>query len=259
MKTKILKCTGLLIGLIFVFSLFPQSAAAVVWSDNFDDGNYDGWTVTGGSFTVTDGQLEVATMNGEYPALIEHQSNVTMGTWSFDIHIGDEATLNWVFVHFMKDEPDYFFGVAMELEFFAATVTLNRISSTIPTEIDDWVNPGGIYRQAHIDVTHNETNYFYVYVNGSLAFETAGIVPYHLTFDYFAFGGSTGSTFDNLIVTEYVEPIPSTTTTPPDTTTTTTGDTTPPPAPIDMTTMLIIAGGGIAVVVVIVIIVKMRP
>ena len=60
------------------------SASEFDWSDNFDDGNYDGWTVIQGGFGVTDGVL-VGTANGPGDAScsIYHESNVSMGTWSF--------------------------------------------------------------------------------------------------------------------------------------------------------------------------------
>lgn len=37
----------------------------LLFSDNFDDGNYDGWTVADGSFTVTDGRLVPTGMSSE--------------------------------------------------------------------------------------------------------------------------------------------------------------------------------------------------
>lgn len=247
-----------LIGLLILGSLNPVIAVGD-WSDDFDDGNYDGWTVTGGSFTVTDGQLVVSELViGDFPAFMDHTSNVTMGTWSFDMTIVDTVDSEDLWVYFMKDEPGYFTGVSLSLELWGTIVALGRASGTSFTEFDRWNFPDSKFGQHHFDIIHNETGYFYVYINGSLVIETSGIVP-DLTYDYFSFGGSLETSFDNLVVTEYVEPIP-TTTTPPDTTstTTTTGDTTTPPAPTDMTTVLLIAGGGIAAVVVIVIIVKMR-
>ena len=32
--------------------------ATVVWSDNFDDGDHEGWTIESGDFAVGDGMLK---------------------------------------------------------------------------------------------------------------------------------------------------------------------------------------------------------
>ncbi|MFW9927709.1 MAG: hypothetical protein ACFFDM_13240 [Candidatus Thorarchaeota archaeon] len=85
MKTGILKISGVLIGLIFVLSFLPQSAATAVWSDNFDDGNYAGWTITEGTWSVVSGILESEDLGFSYGLQrIWHASSQIEGTWSFD-------------------------------------------------------------------------------------------------------------------------------------------------------------------------------
>ena len=91
MKTKLLKFTALLIGLVFVFSLFTQSAAAVVWSDNFDDGNYDGWTVEDGDYSVTDGALR-SEATGDLNNIIWYPSTTAVGTWNFSFMYDETET-----------------------------------------------------------------------------------------------------------------------------------------------------------------------
>jgi hypothetical protein len=58
--------------------------AEIVWSDDFDDGTYDGWTVGEGSFSASEYMLEAT---GEFPNNIYHESSVITGTWSFDVLI----------------------------------------------------------------------------------------------------------------------------------------------------------------------------
>jgi hypothetical protein len=57
--------------------------ATTVWSDNFDDGNYDGWTVQDGNFSVAGQTLRA----GKYHARINCSSEVAYGTWSFEVLI----------------------------------------------------------------------------------------------------------------------------------------------------------------------------
>jgi len=64
--------------------------AAVVWEDNFDDGNMDDWTtwaILGGTianFTVDDG---IVYCHDNQVNIARHDSTVAYGTWSFDIFI----------------------------------------------------------------------------------------------------------------------------------------------------------------------------
>lgn len=76
-----------LVGVLLLVAFIPIPAyAAEVWSDDFDDENYDGWTVTEGEFTCADGYLEVTEHDVGWNAWsgIYHNSTVTSGTWSFD-------------------------------------------------------------------------------------------------------------------------------------------------------------------------------
>lgn len=250
----------LLIGIIglLLFGMVNPAVAGVDWSDDFDDGNYDGWTVNDGTFAVIDGKLQATEAGAGVPAQIEHPSNVTMGTWAFDLEIVDNPEgPELVNIHFLKDESGSFMGLAYGIVIFGGIITLGRISGSELTEFATWPFPDpppfGLH---HIEILHNATNDFYVYVNGTMVIDAMGLFYEQYTYDYFSFQSTIYSSIDNVNVTEWVEP--TTTTTTPDTTTTTTEDTTTPPGePMDMT-MILIVGGGIAVVVVIVVIVKMR-
>ena len=45
------------IALALLAMIISQCKAATVWSDNFDRGNYDWWTVTNGTFSAEDHTL----------------------------------------------------------------------------------------------------------------------------------------------------------------------------------------------------------
>ncbi|MHA2273887.1 MAG: hypothetical protein ACXACI_18710, partial [Candidatus Hodarchaeales archaeon] len=52
----------------------------VVWSDDFNDGDYDGWTPAWGDWSTETNTLGVI---GSYDGMIFRNSTVSTGTWSF--------------------------------------------------------------------------------------------------------------------------------------------------------------------------------
>jgi hypothetical protein len=52
-----------------------------VWSDDFDDGDYDGWIIAEGMFLVEEGALKaVSSMSTAFLP-----SAIAVGTWSFAV------------------------------------------------------------------------------------------------------------------------------------------------------------------------------
>ncbi len=254
-KQKQLAIIGL-IGLLLILSFPAEVASSTLdWSDDFNDGNYDSWTVTGGTYNITNGQLTAESWGVNMPAFIEHSSNVTLGSWSFDIKIVDSTNVSeLLFVSFMKAESGPWTGVDFDLEFYTGTVKLARANDLSSNYYGQWSFPGGFIGYHHFDIIHNITDladHFYVYINGTLRIDGTAVVPledYHLM----SFGLNVGSAVDNIEVTE-ISQVETTTTT------TTSTTTTPPPGePVDMTTILLLAGGAAVVVIVLVAIVKMR-
>ena len=243
---------------------FPVDVVAELtlnWSDDFNDGNYDGWNVTAGSYAVTGGKLTVTALApGPAMPVILHPSNTTFGNWTFDIEIGDDpdADPDNVVFSFMRN-----FGgslpwasgitenVAIWVQFLGNGMFLGRNTNDLDTVtiLAEW--------EHHIRVqrTRAEPTKIRIYHNDTLALETALIVPV-TNYSYVSFCATRGSSIDNINVEYEPEPEPPTTPTTPTTPTetTNTGSAEPP----DMTMILMIAGGGAVVVVIIAIVVKMR-
>jgi len=230
------------------------------WSDDFEDGNYDGWTVIQGDFSVIGGELTGTTNGpGDSHASIYRESNVTLGTWSFDVNIPSAGSYGWVPVAFMAESTSHLTDVYYVVEWYSGDMWLSRYNDLSQVIIESYDLPDNHHWGLHhVSVVRNSTNDFYVYLNGSLVIEGISIVP-AVDFEYFVFYSyydSAGVSIDNITVTEYVEPIPTPTETPTETPseTPTTGNGTPPP--IDST--LLIAGVGAAVVVVVVIAIVLK-
>ena len=168
--------------------------SAMVWSDDFNDGDYDGWTIcenlalgskwptagyNGSQWSATNSYLQ---LDQEGWGVMTRPSNVAYGTWSFDfkfnetqIGYGSDAAVviissddiltdDW-------DDPEYFeiyihFEVSTLEEPHNFTLFLKKYHDGDRTIIDSvWHVPVAGWH--HIDVTRNTTGWFSVYHNGS--------------------------------------------------------------------------------------------
>ena len=67
---------------------------SIVWSDDFVDGDLGGWeviTTDGGDFFIEDGALKSEFVDTWHMirSFLQHPSNVTVGTWSYDIFFAE--------------------------------------------------------------------------------------------------------------------------------------------------------------------------
>ena len=258
-----MKFTALLFGLIFVCSLFPQSAAAVVWSDDFDDGNYDGWVVEIGDFLVTDGEL--LSESGVTVRMLSHASSQTVGTWSVDYWHPTHSrihTYNFIFIASGDATPSpAFSGYAIRIT--ECTVFLIRYDEG--TSVSLAFTIFGIFYETwtHYDITCNTTGGFHVYANATSTTAEPDLVIVDTTYDisdkFIIREGNYGNTFpvsriDNISVNDEIlitPPEPTTTTTETTTTETTTTETTTDGTVLPIDTTLLIAGAGVVGVIII--------
>ncbi|MFW9839077.1 MAG: hypothetical protein ACFFE7_16295, partial [Candidatus Thorarchaeota archaeon] len=96
MKTRLIQLIAGITMVVLCISVCTTNAnAAVIWQDNFDDGNLDGWTIFGypsmtdptkteGNFSASDFMLKVL---DDDINCARNDSTVTEGTWSFDMFV----------------------------------------------------------------------------------------------------------------------------------------------------------------------------
>lgn len=255
-----------LVGILLLIAFIPIPAyAAEVWSDDFDDGNYDGWTVFEGAFSCATGYL-IATESGVSDwAGIFHNSTVVSGTWSFDYYL--VGATHFV-VNLMTDraETSGGYNLLIQMKTVAVEIAIFYFGFDIKAS---WSFPYGTESWTHIDVTIDESWNMQVFVNGTHRLSYT-LFPTDKTMLYF--GVSTengiGNAVDNIVVSDTIDIECTnatceldhfeTTTTTEDTTTTTTSDTTTsdttPTAGDALPLELIVLGGGIAVVVIVLVI-----
>jgi hypothetical protein len=98
MKVQYVKLGSLALLFICLYSNVSAGHAEVVWSDDFNDGDYDGWSLNLGEVTAEDQFFR----NLEGYTILCHESNITVGTWSFDAFF-TKAPIEVFNVWFMSD------------------------------------------------------------------------------------------------------------------------------------------------------------
>ncbi len=226
--------------LIFISIMaVPPCSSEVVWSEDFDDGDMEGWTVTQGNFTVVNGYLE-SVVNEEYKGVFAGggseyfllsccftQSNVAVGTWSFDVYFDCASELPELAVEFMtKKQTRWGLGMPLGAEAHGKTYGIYA-GYNIPGSYELYTAPSfpvaeqiklystvqGLKRKEwhHIDITRDEEGQIRVYINGVLGIDT---IDTRVTESYYfgimleyCFRGK--SYIDNIVVSNTIDVQPS--------------------------------------------------
>ncbi|UCE09288.1 MAG: hypothetical protein JSW61_09945 [Candidatus Thorarchaeota archaeon] len=235
-------------------------SADVVWSDNFNDGDYDGWTIYGynftdvpfpvpsyGNFSAADNNLKATGPVYNYAA---RPSTVAYGTWSFSLDVVDTPMGYLViffvvsnFSQFLTGITGYSLIVHMDGDF-----NLKRHDGMppIPT-IGSYEYPGDLSGLQEIDVTRNESGLFRVFINGTLRIEVEDST--YTTSEDFCFAAESGPAIDDVVLSDTVDIEPTTTTT------TTTG-TDANGLPLEL--IVVVIGGAAVVVILVVVLLRRR-
>jgi len=184
----ILLCTTL-------FMVFPCKAD-VVWSDNFDDGNYDGWYVLNGTFSAIDHTLKPVLGDNKY--LIAHLSTVTNGTWSFDELVGEGIAV-WL----TYDNVEYGLVVVTFIATDGTHLRLDSVSSQGADMSRGYIFNSGIASWQHIDVTRNLDGRICIYLNGTLVIDVVDHVVRKSWF--FMLDAYRDDAIDNIVVSNTVD------------------------------------------------------
>ncbi len=212
------------------------------WSDDFNDGDYDGWTITGydfepfyadmmtppipikGNYTAEDGALQ--SLGPRVPGragVASHPSTVAYGTWSFDVHITDETEEHF-YVYFATDDwgdyplhinsydiaivlqPGQAWSWELEEDAEAGFVLVKRNGAALE---GGWQGLGSysLYEELsgvyHVDVTRDHMGNFKVYIDGDLVIEATD--NEHKTSTWFRFTGEPGPAIDNVVVKDTID------------------------------------------------------
>lgn len=182
-----------------------------IWSDDFNDGNYDGWTIELGEWTVIN-----ETLQGQNPDLkrpycaLFRPSTVAYGTWSFDIRLQRFKSLYFSFI----DNNSTFgeFGYYYELEIEPYSDFTNFI--LFKNEGSHFDSYEALYSQGvydvlegdwhHVDLTRELNGKFSAYIDFELLFVVVdnNIVTSE---EFWIASQQHGSFIDNILVTDIVK------------------------------------------------------
>jgi len=178
----------------------PYPTLSIVWSDDFDDGDFAGWEEYGtpGFYYVNEGVL---TVGPDGAGDIIHRSEVTHGACSFDVFISDKMEGHNRIGIMYDQEGIYGLGILIKtkqntvINYFQTESGLESVAAEFEME-------GQISGWNHFDITRDEEGHSIVYLNGEPILEhkdELSITPY-----WFYFSGPIGSALDNVVVREIV-------------------------------------------------------
>lgn len=244
----------------------PQIAAAEVWSDDFSDGNYDGWTVANGTWSASSNALIATEGVGLHEVgNIYFPSNVNYGNFSFDFYKEPSITgYYFVIVHGDSMEDTGVLNVLpfnnMNLRITESQIEITRGTNNVGTSLGSYLYSESFDGWYHIDMILMSNHSIHVYLEKELVLNKLSVAVFDESECFMVIAPENGG-IDNVIVTaeDGTTSTPTSTTT--DTTTEPTTTTTPTQseAPLlDGTTILIIAAGGIVIVIIAIVLLKKR-
>ncbi len=198
--------------LIIVFSLqfptfYPRSCdATVVWSEDFNDGNYEGWTVRTGNFTAEDYTLQANATSGESD--IYFNSTIIRGTWNWTVYCSDpEHSSQVFFIHCpLNTSPLHEYINAYSIQIDAENHSFLFLRWKPSATLNWRYNILGSYNPGYplngwqqISVMRNVNGYFYIVINGTLRMSRQNRCS-ACTADIFRFTGQPGCALDNITV-----------------------------------------------------------
>lgn len=210
-----------------IVSVNQNTTAAEVLSRNFDDGNISDWTIYAidngvpyniypGNYSAEDGTLR---SGGDHFNIALLNCSVAYGTWNFDVYVVDqpidhEIVIPFILIEYTSElylKQAYFFQVVTGLyrgddqpRLMVGKMSLSSSSHEGRTAVwFDSFPSDDIWGWKHFVITRDDTNQFYIYMNGSLALSFKD--GEHTTCNQFGFSTRAGPALDNLNVSDTVD------------------------------------------------------
>ena len=184
----------------------PTPDPSIVWSDDFEDGDTEGWleclsySSSPGDYSVIDGALTFSNDD----VCLRYPSTVTNGTWSADILIPDKAgtTNDITFVASQGNTETQWSTMWMAIENMPNTVIALYDSSEGVHDMKIIREDERVTDWHHVDITRDESGNMKVYFDGQMYLEQ--VIDFPDDSDYFAVLFSEGSGIDNIVVRNQV-------------------------------------------------------
>jgi hypothetical protein len=208
--------------------------SATVWSDNFNDEIFDGWTVTKGIFAT--GNLVghgSASLLGNHPSysVIHHDSDIAVGTWSFDLYYIAGRTTE---IYFMTNEEpmnntaDGYKLVVWDTTEGNPIIKIRKCVNGWDETLDQLITSSNTDAWIRIIITRNADGEICLYTGDSATFRFRVQDSTFSSSQYFGFCAGFTVSIDDVVVSDSVDYDPPPTSS---TTTTTLEPTLPPLTP----------------------------
>ena len=182
--------TILLAMAVFLFAVFNAHSGVVLFEDNFNDGNFDGWTVTSGTWAVENGQLSGTGLGHPNDAFIFAgdeswtdyilEAKVVFVTGNAEILIRKTGTGGWFsnsnfyrFELWSKDSPVYpncFQFARAEITTYTTYVYVPFTESYQPDKTSNVPSPVSITNPCNVKV-EVRGNIIRLFINNQLIYE----------------------------------------------------------------------------------------
>jgi hypothetical protein len=181
--------------------LTPTPDPSIVWSDDFEDGDMEGWEEIDpvGFISVKEGVL---TVGPEMGGAIERRSDVSTGTWSFDVFMTEDLGSGYQFVLCICNGHQFGFGIQI-------SSLPNTVINTLTVEkgekspVDEYQTGSILTGWNHFDITRDEQGYSKIFLNGEQILEYKDELT--INSSWFRFEGHPiGPALDNVVVRNQV-------------------------------------------------------
>ena len=183
----------LFVGLIGIVDVY----AANGWSDDFNDGDYDGWEVVYGEFVASSNVLRAVSSGFN---VIYHNSTCAYGVWLFDLWENSTAQIDQhVFFISLDWTLNFTTGYSVSLEYgVISNLTLYRWVDDVSTILARTQLPSSPPGWYSYNVTRTQLGHFDVLRDGvPELFADDNTIT---TSDYFVYDADGGGAIDNIIV-----------------------------------------------------------
>jgi hypothetical protein len=217
-----------LLYVIFLSSIvLPICHSTVTWSDNFDDGNLDGWTISGTShagrsveaLVIAEGNCSASSYALQATGVpkmaaytyVSHPAGISTGSYSFDVFFNEGGTYNTYTFSLVFSNLDII-SKKDWLAWRGYEIVVSDYGSIVMKRLDR-ANGNPIIRESvgrnfvphigtwtHFDITHSSTGRWMVYVNGTNYYDL--VDDEVLSFAYVGFWLQPGPSIDNVVVTD---------------------------------------------------------
>lgn len=220
-SSLLLLCLIGLLGLQRAF--FTSQAQPTGWEDDFSDGNYNGWMITGAIHTGTEYVLATGNFSAAGGTLLctgpnlnvaFYDSSVANGTWSFDV-LAVMGLARFIMIIFVGDNyniNDYVsngymltIGLGNYGGYVDPTFIFEERDNSQWIEHDHWTTTR-LEGWQHIRITRDTTGLFNIFINNTLRMSKTDDTM--ITSVYFYFICQEGQALDNVKVSPIIETQP---------------------------------------------------